>query len=171
MFHNGSYDGENDGALRARQPTVPTLPSRNTPLHADTRTLRTGRMCRLRSILCLASSNRLSSTHSIQVDSSLPSDTAHPMFSHRLADVKPLMWGYKISREIARRMPHFRGELALLHPSFTPGGSASVIAQVEGPVSLDAPWIMYSEEDERALEAYVRKTGALYFSLFCFSLH
>ena len=90
------------------------------------------------------------------------------MFSHRLADVKPLMWGYKISREIARRMPHFRGELALLHPSFAPGGPASVIAQVEGPVALDAPWIMYSKEDEHALEAYVRKTGALNFTLFLF---
>jgi hypothetical protein len=76
------------------------------------------------------------------------------------------MWGYKISREIARRMPHFRGELALLHPSFAPGGPASVIAQVGGPVALDAPWIMYSKEDERALEAYVRKTGALNFPLF-----
>ena len=74
--------------------------------------------------------------------------------------MKPLMWGYKFSREIARRMPHFRGEHAPLHPLFEPGGPASVIAQAEGPVALDTPRIIYSEEDERALEAYVRKRGA-----------
>ena len=81
------------------------------------------------------------------------------------------MQGYKISREIARRMPHFRGESASLHPSFLPGGSASVTAHAEGPVALNAPRIMYSEEDERALEAYVRKGGVWNFPLFCLHTH
>jgi len=89
-------------------------------------------------------------------DVSAPLDFV-PGFLESPADVKPLMLGYKISREIARRMPHFRGEYASLHPSFAPGGPASVIARAEGPVALDAPRIMYSKEDERALEAYVRK--------------
>ena len=80
------------------------------------------------------------------------------------------MQGYKISREIARRMPHFRGEYASLHPSFSPGGSASVIAHAEGPVALNAPRVMYSEEDERALEAYVRKGGVWNFPFFVFTL-
>jgi alcohol oxidase len=77
-----------------------------------------------------------------------------------MADVKPLVWGYKFSREIARRMPHFRGEPAPLHPTFAPGGPASLVAHAEGPVALDAPRITYSDEDERAVETYVRAMGA-----------
>jgi alcohol oxidase len=70
------------------------------------------------------------------------------------------MWGYKFSREIARRMPHFRGEPAVLHPAFAPGCPASVVEDAEGPIELDAPRIVYSDEDERALEAHVRANGA-----------
>ena len=84
----------------------------------------------------------------------------------RLADVKVLAWGYKFSREIARRMPHFRGEPAPLHPAFAPGSPASVVAHAEGPVAFDTARIVYSEEDERALDAYVRKMGARGFPSF-----
>ena len=77
-----------------------------------------------------------------------------------MADVKPLTWAYKFVREIARRMPHFRGEPAPLHPAFAPDSAAAVVEHAEGPVPLDAPRINYSEEDERALEAYARATGA-----------
>jgi hypothetical protein len=89
----------------------------------------------------------------------------------RLADVKVLAWGYKFSREIARRMPYFRGEPAPLHPAFAPGSPASVVAHAEGPVAFDTPRIVYSEEDERALDAYVRKMGAPGFPyvFFCLS--
>jgi len=68
--------------------------------------------------------------------------------------VRPLTWGYKFLREIARRMPHFRGEPPMLHPAFTPGGPASIVTHAEGPVPFHAPRIVYSEEDERALEAF-----------------
>jgi len=57
-------------------------------------------------------------------------------------------------------MAHFRAELAVAHPAFAPDGPASVIEHAEGPVALDAPRIVYSEEDERVLEAYVRKRGS-----------
>jgi alcohol oxidase len=77
----------------------------------------------------------------------------------RKADVRPLTWGYKFLREIARRMPHFRGEPPVVHPEFAPGGPASVVAHAEGPVPLDAPRIVYSEEDERALEEFARAQG------------
>ena len=69
------------------------------------------------------------------------------------------MWGYKFMREVARRMPHFRGEPHVLHPAFAPGGPASVITHADGPVPFDAPRIVYSEEDERALEEFVRAQG------------
>ena len=77
----------------------------------------------------------------------------------RMADVKPLTWGYKFMREIARRMPHFRGEPPAFHPTFAPGGAAAIVEHTNGPVAFDAPRIEYSDEDERALEAYVRASG------------
>jgi alcohol oxidase len=76
-----------------------------------------------------------------------------------MADVTPLMWGYKFAREIGRRMPHFRGEPAPLCPPFSPDSAAAVIEHAEGPVSLDAPRIEYSAEDDRVLEAYTRETS------------
>jgi alcohol oxidase len=77
----------------------------------------------------------------------------------RKADVQPLIWGYKFMREIARRMPHYRGELSTLHPTFALGGPASLVEDAEGPVPFDEPRIVYTEEDERALEAFVRANG------------
>ncbi|KAH9033868.1 alcohol oxidase-like protein [Lactarius pseudohatsudake] len=88
-------------------------------------------------------------------DVSAPADFV-PGYLESKADVQPLTWGYKFMREIARRMPHFRGEPPVLHPNFALGGPAAVVAHAEGPVSFDAPRIVYSEEDERALEAFVR---------------
>ena len=82
--------------------------------------------------------------------------------------MQPLIWGYKFTREIARRMPHFRGEPPALHPAFAPGGPASIVPHAEGPIAFDTPRIVYSEEDERALEEFVRANGAL---LLLFLLH
>jgi alcohol oxidase len=70
------------------------------------------------------------------------------------------MWGYKFAREIARRMPHFRGEPPALHPAFVPGSGAAIVAHAEGPVAFDTPRIEYSAEDERVLEAYARATSS-----------
>ncbi|KAI0294584.1 alcohol oxidase-like protein [Russula brevipes] len=90
-------------------------------------------------------------------DASAPLDFV-PGYLESVADVRILTWGYKFGREIARRMPHFRGEPHMLHPAFAPGSAAEIVAHAEGPVSLDTPRINYSEEDERALEAYARAT-------------
>jgi hypothetical protein len=78
----------------------------------------------------------------------------------------PHVWGYKFGREVARRMPHFRGEPAALHPAFATGVPASVVELAEGPIALDAPRIVYSDEDERAIEAFVRARGAFWLGLF-----
>jgi alcohol oxidase len=77
-----------------------------------------------------------------------------------MADMKPLVWAYKFSREVARRMLYFRGEPAVAHPSFAPGGPASIIGHTNGPIALDAPRIVYSAEDERVLEEWIRATSA-----------
>ena len=98
-----------------------------------------------------------------------PSGSYHIVLFTRKADVQPLIWGYKFTREIARRMPHFSGEPPALHPAFAPGGPASVVAHAEGPIAFDTPRIVYSEEDERALEAFIRANGALLLQI-CASL-
>ncbi|KAH9054564.1 alcohol oxidase-like protein [Lactarius deliciosus] len=92
---------------------------------------------------------------SVPLPSRPPIQPSHD-FSTRKADVQPLMWGYKFAREIARRMPHFRGEPPVLHPAFAPGSPASIVAHADGPVPFDTPRIEYLEEDERALEAFAR---------------
>ncbi|KAI0043154.1 GMC oxidoreductase [Auriscalpium vulgare] len=72
-----------------------------------------------------------------------------------MADVVPLMWAYKHTREIARRMPLFRGELAPFHPIFSSESGARVVENSDGP--LDAPRrIQYTEDDDRVLKAYIR---------------
>jgi len=144
--------------------SYPGIPRRTRPRahYARRRRLRSTGFCAwLPRIVCL----RL-----LSLIPPLTHDIANPIVFNRLADVKPLMWGYKVSREIARRMPHFRGEYPSLHPSFSPG-PASVIAHAEGTVALNAPRVMYSEEDERALEAYVRKGGVWNFPFFCLHIH
>ena len=89
-----------------------------------------------------------------------PNPLTHVVLFTRIADLRPLAWAYKFMREIARRLPHFRGEPAVLHPKFVPGGPASVVEHADGPIPFDAPRIVYSEEDERALEEFARANGA-----------
>jgi alcohol oxidase len=84
----------------------------------------------------------------------------------RMADVKPLTWSYKFVREIARRMPHFRGEPPTFHPTFPSGSPAAIAENAEGPIPFDAPRIVYSEADEAAIEAYTRATGTYFPFLF-----
>ncbi|KAF8263967.1 alcohol oxidase-like protein [Lactarius quietus] len=88
-------------------------------------------------------------------DVSAPPDFV-PGYFESMADVRVLTWGYKFQREIARRMPHFRGEPSVVHPPFPPGGPASVLEHAKGPIPFDTPRIAYSEEDERLLEEFVR---------------
>lgn len=72
-------------------------------------------------------------------------------------DVKKHIWAYKISREMWRRMPIFRGELAAAHPQFPEGSKAAVIEKADGPVMTDDnERIEYSAEDDKAIEKRVR---------------
>ena len=86
--------------------------------------------------------------------------------------MQPLIWGFRFTREIARRMPHFRGEPPVFYPAFAPGGLASVLAHAYGPVPFDVPHIVYLEEDERALEvSCVRRVCSFSTSLFLLTIH
>ncbi|KAG2111065.1 GMC oxidoreductase-domain-containing protein [Suillus cothurnatus] len=71
------------------------------------------------------------------------------------SDIVPLNFGYKKIREIFRRMPSYRGEVPISHPCF-PEGSAAVCGETTGPVDLDAPDLIYTAEDDEAIDRYNR---------------
>lgn len=76
----------------------------------------------------------------------------------RKDDLELLNWGYKRSREWARRMPCYRGEYVPNHPQFAE--SSAALCHGEGmPVAIDALDMVYSEEDEKAIDQFTRKTG------------
>ncbi|KAI0043153.1 GMC oxidoreductase [Auriscalpium vulgare] len=76
-------------------------------------------------------------------------------FLQDMADVRSLMWGYKHTRELARRMPLFRGEPAAFHPPFSKDSAARLYEVTDGPIRSEHA-IAYTEEDDRVLEAYTR---------------
>ncbi|KAH9483300.1 Alcohol oxidase 2 [Psilocybe cubensis] len=82
-----------------------------------------------------------------------------PGFLEERADLAVLAWGYKRACEVARRMKYFRGELAVGHPKF-PAGSAAAIGKETMPVPIDAPQIVYTEEDDMAIDEYLKLTVA-----------
>lgn len=71
------------------------------------------------------------------------------------SDIVPLTFGYKKTREIFRRMPSYRGEVTVCHPCF-PEGSAAACGEASGPVALDAPDIVYTAEDDEAIDEFHR---------------
>jgi alcohol oxidase len=71
------------------------------------------------------------------------------------SDIVPLNFGYKKMREIFRRMPSYRGEVPIGHPCF-PEGSAAVCGETTGPVDLNVPDIIYTAEDDEAIDRYHR---------------
>lgn len=77
------------------------------------------------------------------------------------ADLAPHVWAYKRAREIARRLPAYRGELEIGHPKFPSGSKAALVSvddnAVDGrPDRLAVPNIEYSKEDDEAIEKYIR---------------
>lgn len=55
-------------------------------------------------------------------------------------------------------MPVFRGEPAPLHPKF-PSGSEAGFIESGLPVHLNTPKLVYTAEDDKAIEQYVRESG------------
>ncbi|KAF8686301.1 GMC oxidoreductase [Rhizoctonia solani] len=78
-------------------------------------------------------------------------------FLDKQADVDVQIWAYKQAREIARRLPQYRGEFAPLHPKF-PEDSAARCVKLDGPPDVDnVKDIVYTPEDNKAIEAYLRQ--------------
>ena len=75
-------------------------------------------------------------------------------------DIKKHIWAYKITREMWRRMPIFRGELASAHPSFPAGSKAAVVEKADGPLmsmSDKESRIEYTKEDDEAIDRKIRE--------------
>ncbi|KAG1724258.1 GMC oxidoreductase-domain-containing protein [Suillus lakei] len=75
------------------------------------------------------------------------------------SDIVPLDFAYKKTREIFRRMSSYRGEVTAGHPDF-PEGSAAACREASGPVDLNAPDIIYTAEDDEAINQFHRDTYA-----------
>lgn len=72
------------------------------------------------------------------------------------SDLKKQLWAYKMSREIARRLPYYRGELALGHPAFAEGSMAALTAVSSSSNPKDVRDIEYSSSDDEAIEDWIR---------------
>ncbi|PWW75220.1 GMC oxidoreductase [Tuber magnatum] len=107
-----------------------------------------------------------------------------PGFLTHEADIGPNVWGYKLGREIVRRMPCYRGEPPGLHPKFNPSSaarareinvetsteiqeSAGAAASVKHGGALQPPRtggkienLAYTIEDNRAIEEWIRENVA-----------
>ncbi|KAF8553986.1 alcohol oxidase [Imleria badia] len=65
----------------------------------------------------------------------------------------------KHSRELARRLPSYRGEVAAYHPKF-PIDSLAAVKERDTPVSTSAPDIVYSDADNEVISQYHRDTAS-----------
>jgi alcohol oxidase len=83
-----------------------------------------------------------------------------PLFFSRPADLAVLRWSYKKSRELARRMAFYRGELASMHPAFTQDSDAA-LQDVASAIDISAPDIVYTAEDDKKIDEFHRMRGEL----------
>ncbi|EIN11008.1 alcohol oxidase-like protein [Punctularia strigosozonata HHB-11173 SS5] len=78
-----------------------------------------------------------------------------PAYCSTTDDMELLNFLYKKAREFARRLPSFRGEYPPSQANFAPESKAAVQEDCQ-PISFDAPDISYTEEDDKAIEAWNR---------------
>lgn len=73
-------------------------------------------------------------------------------------DLEKLVWGYKLQRDIVRRMSHYRGALQAGHPTFPSGSKAGYDAVDKASAARGSPVpITYSKEDDKAIESFIRE--------------
>ncbi|KAI9060146.1 GMC oxidoreductase [Trametes sanguinea] len=97
-------------------------------------------------------------------DVQAPSDF-HPGYLDAPEDLALMKWGYKRSREFARRLPSYRGEVAACHPSFSSTSKAFASART-GPAAVSDSDLEYTAEDDKVLEDYIRQAvGTAWHSL------
>ncbi|KIY72626.1 GMC oxidoreductase [Cylindrobasidium torrendii FP15055 ss-10] len=74
-------------------------------------------------------------------------------------DLIAARWAYKMARELARRMKYYRGEFKADHPAFKSTSQAACHENAL-PVLMDAPNIVYTEDDDRVIDEYHRAVVA-----------
>ena len=76
-------------------------------------------------------------------------------FLNHPSDIKKQLWAYKMSREIARRLPFYNGEVELAHPKFAAGSPAANRDSgfKDGEEVSD---ILYTQEDDAVIEDWIR---------------
>lgn len=88
-----------------------------------------------------------------------PSDPLdwHGGFLESHLDMDLHIWIYKTAREYARRHPMYRGEIPQGHPDYPEGSKAGVEASAKGGHAVGEAGIVYAEEDDEAIDAWVRR--------------
>ncbi|KAK4654209.1 hypothetical protein QC762_000340 [Podospora pseudocomata] len=71
-------------------------------------------------------------------------------------DIKMHIWLYKTQREIARRMPLYRGEVTPCHPPFPPSSKASAV-HLNQPLNGKVNNISYTPQDDAIIEQHIRQ--------------
>ena len=56
-------------------------------------------------------------------------------------------------------MDFYRGEIQIEHPTFGEGSQAATHASGR-PIEISAPKIVYSKEDDEAIDEFYRRTGS-----------
>ncbi|KAI0644557.1 alcohol oxidase-like protein [Trametes meyenii] len=79
-------------------------------------------------------------------------------------DLAVLRHVYKRTREFARRMSTYRGEYAPDHPEFPKGSAAAIPEGPVMPVPIDAPEIVYTTQDDEAIDDLIRSRGGCFSS-------
>ena len=74
----------------------------------------------------------------------------------RKEDLAVLRYAWKRCREYGRRMTSYRGECTSDRPDFPAGSGAAVSPDHNTPVSIDTPDIVYTEEDDKAIDDYLK---------------
>ncbi|KAL8280693.1 hypothetical protein RQP46_007016 [Phenoliferia psychrophenolica] len=73
------------------------------------------------------------------------------------ADMAPQVWMYKVLREIGRRMPSSRGEMAAIHPKFAEDSPARCRDKTKDDPTTGLVDYVYSDADNKAIEQWMRE--------------
>lgn len=73
-------------------------------------------------------------------------------FLNHPSDIKKMVWAYKITREISRRLPYYKGEVEFGHPKFKEDSKARLGLDVNHDQDIE-----YSKEDDAAIEEWIRE--------------
>ncbi|KAH8697199.1 putative choline dehydrogenase [Talaromyces proteolyticus] len=73
-------------------------------------------------------------------------------------DLEKSVWGYKLQRDIVRRMSHYRGPLQAGHPTFPSGSKADYDSVDKASTAQGYPVpIKYSKEDDEVIATFIRE--------------